>query len=86
MRVKILDAWAWGLPVVSTTIGAEGIDCRHGDNLLVADTATDFVTAVQRVMADHPLANLLALACRDSVGVCYDWKKIYSAWDAIYPI
>ncbi len=86
MRVKILDAWAWGLPVVSTTIGAEGIDCRHGDNLLIADTATDFVTAVQRVMADHPLANLLVLACRDSVGVCYDWKKIYSAWDAIYPI
>lgn len=86
MRVKILDAWAWGLPVVSTTIGAEGIDCRHGDNLLIADTATDFVTAVQRVMADHPLANLFSLACRDSVGVCYDWKKIYSAWDAIYPI
>ncbi len=86
MRVKILDAWAWGLPVVSTTIGAEGIDCRHGENLLIADTATGFATAVQQVMTDCQLARSLANACRAAVGDCYDWRAVYSAWDAIYPI
>ena len=86
MRVKILDAWAWGLPVVSTTIGAEGIDCRHGENLLIADTATGFATAVQQVMTDRQLARSLANACRAAVGDCYDWRAVYSAWDAIYPI
>lgn len=86
MRVKILDAWAWGLPVVSTTIGAEGIDCRHGENLLIADTAAGFATAVQQVMTDRQLARSLANACRAAVGDCYDWRAVYSAWDAIYPI
>jgi len=86
MRVKILDAWAWGLPVVSTTIGAEGINCRHGDNLLIADTAMGFATAIQRVMADRQLASHLSRSCRAAVDECYDWRTVYSAWDAIYPI
>lgn len=84
MRVKILDAWTWGLPVVSTTIGVEGIAGRDGDNLLIADTATDFAAAVQRVMSDSHLAGRLADAGRAAVGRCYDWEITYSAWDAIY--
>ncbi len=36
MRVKILDAWLWGLPIVSTPIGAEGIEVVHGENILIA--------------------------------------------------
>ena len=38
MRVKIPDAWCWGLPVVSTPIGAEGIDVRAGQNILIEDS------------------------------------------------
>lgn len=52
MRVKILDAWVWGLPLVSTTIGAEGIQvCR--ENLLIADTATSFC-ASNGASTQHP--------------------------------
>ena len=36
-RLKILEAWAAGLPVVSTTIGAEGLPARDGEHLLIAD-------------------------------------------------
>ncbi len=39
MRVKIVDAWSWGIPIVSTTIGAEGLDYVAGEHLLIADDA-----------------------------------------------
>ena len=39
MRVKIVDGWRWGLPIVSTTIGAEGIIYRSGENICIADDA-----------------------------------------------
>ena len=39
MRVKILDAWLWGLPIVSTPIGAEGIESRDGENIMLAEGA-----------------------------------------------
>ncbi len=37
MRVKILDAWLWGLPIVSTSIGAEGIELADGEHILIED-------------------------------------------------
>ena len=49
MRVKILDAWSWGLPIASTTIGAEGITIHHEKDILIADTAQTFAQAVVRV-------------------------------------
>ncbi|MFQ5578879.1 MAG: glycosyltransferase family 4 protein, partial [Anaerolineae bacterium] len=48
MRVKILDAWSWGLPVVSTPIGAEGIDTTPNEDILIADTAPAFARSVIR--------------------------------------
>ena len=45
MRVKILDAWCWALPIVSTTIGAEGIRTEAGENILLADDGKASPTA-----------------------------------------
>ncbi len=84
MRVKILDAWARGLPVVSTTIGAEGIAYRHGDNILIADTPEDFAEAVVNVLSDDELAERLARRGRATVEEHYDWRKVYGAWDEVY--
>ncbi|MCS7261517.1 MAG: glycosyltransferase family 4 protein, partial [Anaerolineae bacterium] len=50
MRVKILDAWCWGIPIVSTTIGAEGIAVRPGENILIADDAEAFAAAIIRLL------------------------------------
>ncbi|MCI0395214.1 MAG: glycosyltransferase, partial [Chloroflexi bacterium] len=52
MRVKILDAWCWGLPVVSTTIGAEGICYQDGRDLLIADSPEAFAQAVIRLLSE----------------------------------
>jgi polysaccharide biosynthesis protein PslH len=84
MRVKILDAWAQGLPIVSTTIGAEGLIYRHGENILIADTPQDFARAVVSILQDADLAQRLAAAGRDNVEQHYDWQRIYPTWDPIY--
>jgi glycosyltransferase involved in cell wall biosynthesis len=84
MRVKILDAWARGIPVVSTTIGAEGITYQPGKDILIADTAEDFALAVQKILTDDDLAQSLSHSGRRTLEDCYDWRKIYPAWDAVY--
>jgi polysaccharide biosynthesis protein PslH len=84
MRVKILDAWCWGLPVVSTAIGAEGIRYRDGDDLLIADTAADFAAAVVRLWQAPEMANHLGTVGRQTVEDWYDWRSIYRDWDNVY--
>lgn len=49
-RLKIIEAWAARTPVVSTTLGAEGLPARHEENILLADTARDFAAAVSRLL------------------------------------
>ena len=84
MRVKILDAWQWGLPVVSTTIGAEGIMKRPDENILLADEPQAFADAVIRVLIEPELADRLRRNGRDWVERHYDWKIVYKNVDSVY--
>jgi glycosyltransferase involved in cell wall biosynthesis len=61
-RLKILEAWAAGLPVVSTTIGAEGLGARDGEHLLIADGPAAFARATARLLACSELRTELATA------------------------
>ena len=84
MRVKILDTWCWALPIVSTSIGAEGIDLRDGENILIADTPEAFSAAVLRAANDTALNQQLRTNGRQWVEEKYNWKTIYRAWDEVY--
>jgi glycosyltransferase involved in cell wall biosynthesis len=84
MRVKILDAWVRGIPVVSTSIGAEGIRYKAGGDILIADTPQRFAEAVIQVMSDAELAERLAVRGRRSVEAHYDWEQVYAGWDEVY--
>jgi len=84
MRVKIVDAWGWGLPVVSTTIGAEGIEVRDGENILLADTPDDFAAAVLHLLKEPAAGERLRANGRAWVEERYNWRRIYPAWDQIY--
>ncbi len=84
MRVKILDAWSWALPVVSTTVGGEGIAYRDGDNILIADSEHDFASAVIKVLSDPDHSASLRKAGRRWVEELYDWRQVYAAWDTVY--
>jgi len=84
MRVKIVDGWSWGLPIVSTTIGAEGIQYEDGRDILIADNAKSFAAAVIKLFRQPELAHSLRKAGRSALESHYDWHTQYSAWDDIY--
>ncbi len=75
-RLKILDAWALGKAVVSTSIGAEGLLTRDGDNILLADTPEAFAAAMVRLLGDEALAGRLGAAARQTVEEHYSWDII----------
>lgn len=84
MRVRILEALARGMPLVTTTIGLEGIAARHGKEVLVADSAEDFAHAVMGLLADDGLQTRLARQGRLLAEARYDWQVVLSAMDVIY--
>ncbi len=84
MRVKILDAWSWGLPIVSTTIGAEGLRYQAGEDILLADSPDGFGRAVLQALTDPQTAAKLRRLGRRTVERDYDWRTIYPQWDQIY--
>jgi len=84
MRVKIVDAWLWGLPIVSTPIGAEGIELREGDNILLAGDAAAFAAAVVRLLTDGELNRRLRVAGRRWVEERYAWQVVYQRVDDVY--
>ncbi len=84
MRVKIVDGWRWGLPIVSTTIGAEGIRWRAGEHLLIGDTPDVLAAQTVNLLTDAGLNQRVAAAGRQWVEQSYHWRTAYTAWDAIY--
>jgi len=84
VRVKILEAMAMGVPLVSTTVGCEGLNVRHGEHLLVADTPEAFAHAIARIFQDTALASQLARNARQFVLEHYDAKVALRTLDAAY--
>lgn len=84
MRVKVVDAWQWGLPLVSTTIGAEGIETCPGENILLADEPEAFAAAVVRLLTDREYGALLRRNGRAWVESRYNWRTVYPQIEDIY--
>ncbi|NOT07121.1 MAG: glycosyltransferase [Gemmatimonadales bacterium] len=83
-RLKILDAWAMGAPVVSTRIGAEGLAAVHEENALLADDAESFADSVAKVLADPTLQLRLGAAGRRTAETIYDWDVLGVKMRALY--
>jgi len=74
-RLKILEAFAAGLPVVSTPIGCEGLGAVDGTHLLVAERE-DFANAITSALNDEALGGRLAEAARRLARERFDWSAI----------
>ncbi len=74
-RFKILEAWAAGVPVVSTTIGAEGLVAEHGRNIVIADDPEPFAQAVSRLLSDDELRTRMGAAGRSIFEAEYTWER-----------
>jgi sugar transferase (PEP-CTERM/EpsH1 system associated) len=83
-RLKILEAMAMGRPVVSTTLGAEGLDVVNGTSILLADTPADLAAAVDSVLASPELARRLGEAGRRLAESRYDWERCLGSLDVLY--
>src|SRR5262249_6929994 len=81
-RFKILEAWAAGRAVVSTSIGAEGLGARSGEHLLIADRAPDFADAVRRLLSDGELRRRLGEAGRALYLEKYTWDAAWKTLEA----
>lgn len=79
-RVKILEAWAGGRAVVSTTVGAEGLPVRDGEHLLLRDTADSFAAAVSGLLAAPEERLRLGAAGRSIVEREFTWPR---AWEVL---
>jgi polysaccharide biosynthesis protein PslH len=75
-RLKILEAMAHGLPVVTTSLGCEGLHVEHGRDLVVADDPAGFARWIDRLLDDDELAGRLAAQGRATVLERYDWSAI----------
>ncbi len=74
-RLKIIEAMAMGVPVVSTSIGAEGLDVHDGEDILIANEPEQFVEAVLRLLSDSVLWSRLAEGGR-TLAQRYDWTEL----------
>jgi glycosyltransferase involved in cell wall biosynthesis len=84
MRVKILEALAQGLPIVSTTLGCEGIAVTHGRDILIADTPHDFAKAVLRLLDNPQFAAELGRNGRQLAEQQYDYRQVCRPLEAVY--
>jgi glycosyltransferase involved in cell wall biosynthesis len=72
-RLKILESMAAGVPVVSTRLGAEGIDVRDGSDIVLADTPAELADGLRRVVTDRILSERLKREGHALVVRLYDW-------------
>jgi len=75
-RLKILESMSLGRPVVSTSIGCEGLDVQNGEHLFIADTPQDFASKVLQLLGDENTRNHIVRRGRELVEQQYDWDVL----------
>ena len=75
-RLKILEAMAAGVPVISSTLGAEGLAVSPGDDILIADREQTWVEALTSISSDEAQWKQIATAGRSLVESRYDWEAL----------
>lgn len=85
-RLKILEYFSCGLPVVSTSVGAEGLDVENGVNILIEDDMDKFAVRIIDLLMNKELRVRLGKAARELVVKKYDWRVIGKQLNKVYCI
>jgi glycosyltransferase involved in cell wall biosynthesis len=80
-RLKIVEAWAAGTAVVSTSLGAEGLPARDGENILLADSPESFVSSVTQLLESPVKREWIGRAGRGQYEQACTWNAAWSALD-----
>jgi glycosyltransferase involved in cell wall biosynthesis len=81
-RFKILEAWAAGRAVVSTSIGAEGLGACNGEHLVIANDPAEFASAINKLLEDAALRRRLGEAGRELYLENYTWPVAWKQLEA----
>jgi glycosyltransferase involved in cell wall biosynthesis len=84
-RIKILEAFIHGVPVVSTSKGAEGLDVENGIHLIIEDDARLFAEACIHLMTDNRFADKISRQALDLVVLKYSPEIINQVWTSQLP-
>lgn len=79
MRIKIVEGMALGKAIITTRIGAEGLDVKHNHDILIADTAQEFISCLDRCLSDSDFCNAVGDNARKRAMEFFDNDKIVSA-------
>jgi glycosyltransferase involved in cell wall biosynthesis len=80
-RIKIFEAMAMGMPIVSTTIGAEGLPVHPGKNIFIADAPEAFAERTAALLLDPMARQRFGSAARALVESRYSWEKVTDVVD-----
>jgi len=83
-RGKILEAMALGRPVVSTSLGAEGLEVTHKENIMIADRPEDFATITVELMKNGSFKSALIESARKFVESQHSWRESAEKLDQAY--
>ena len=72
VRVKIIEGLALGRSVIATSLGAEGLGCEHGKQLMLADRREDWLEALEKLLHDESIRRSLAAEGRKHVAAHFD--------------
>jgi len=81
-RLKIFEAMSMGKAIVSTSIGAEGLPVKNGENIIIQDDPEQFALSVARLLRDPAARARLGRAARQMVGKRYGWKAVAAKFDS----
>jgi sugar transferase (PEP-CTERM/EpsH1 system associated) len=83
-RLKVLEAMAMGKAIVSTSRGVEGIDVTREREVVIADSPSEFASAVVGLLRDPQRRQELGCAARALAEAKYDWRALVPAFDRVY--
>jgi glycosyltransferase involved in cell wall biosynthesis len=82
-RLKVYESMAAGTPIVSTTVGAEGLEYSDGNDIIIADTPRDFADACLRMLQDDARRLQIARAARQLVVENFSWSAVTPEFAAL---
>jgi sugar transferase (PEP-CTERM/EpsH1 system associated) len=82
-RIKIFEAMGMGMPVVSTTVGAEGLPVTHDEDVVLADSPEDFAAQTIRLLKERETRARIGRAARRLVESRYGWSAVTNVLDDV---
>jgi glycosyltransferase involved in cell wall biosynthesis len=83
VKGKVVESLMAGTPVVTTTIGAEGLDLKHGEHVLIADTTAEFADAITHLLTDHAHWEHLVQAGYEHVAARHAPERVAERFDEV---